>query len=254
MIKGHLTLDHVLDAALPALQLSVRCAPKQKAFAIKCMGDLSGLMLVVHKNAARKRSSAATLTLQHALNLLDALPTGESTPNDGYAVTVVGVMKEHAGVLEMHLSGMWFLKECISTAGMDAAITESDRIVPTSNTYTGDVSWIVNTGGASVIPNLVGEEQLLIGSPVVKAVQDIQLCQNLGSQCQEFFSAGNMQRAELTFAAEHTTRLKTNEMCKNQDCEDFAADMHNYMRACTHAFVMTVVTEHIRRCCVVTHD
>jgi hypothetical protein len=43
-------------------------------------------------------------------------------------------------VLEMQLSGMWFLKECISTVGMDTAITESDRIVPTSNTYTGDVS------------------------------------------------------------------------------------------------------------------
>ena len=54
-----------------------------------------------------------------------------------------------------------------------------------------------------------------------------------------------MQRAELTFAAEHTTRLKTSELYKNQDCEDFAADMRNYMRVSTLAFVMTETTEHM---------
>ncbi len=96
-----------------------------------------------------------------------------------------------------------------------------------------------------MIPNLVGEEQLLLGSPVVQTVQDIQVCQNLGNQFQELFSTGDMQRAELAFAAAHTTRLKTSELCKNQDCEDFAADMRNYMRTNTHAFVMTAVSEHM---------
>jgi hypothetical protein len=118
-------------------------------------------------------------------------------------------------------------------------------IVPTSNTYTGDVSWLVNSNGASVIPNLVGEEQLLLGSPVVQAAHDLQLCQKLSAQCQELFSAGDVQKAELAFAAAHTARLKTSELCKAQDCEDFAADMRNYMSASTHAFVMAAAAEHM---------
>jgi len=147
---------------------------------------------------------------------------------------------------------------CIADTLTNAKWTEADgelwmqifcncltSIVPTSNTYTGDVSWLVNSGGASIIPSLVGEEQLLLGSPVVQAVHDIQLCQKLGSQCQELFSAGEMQRAEMAFVAAHTARLKTSELCKNQDCEDFAADMRNYMSASTHAFIMTAAAEHM---------
>jgi hypothetical protein len=112
-------------------------------------------------------------------------------------------------------------------------------IVPACNTYTSDASWLVNADGVRVIPNLVGEEQLLLGSPVVQAVQDIQSCQHLSGLCQEMFSSGDLQKSELAFRAAHEARLKTVELCKSQDCEDFAADMRNYFGASTHVHVMT---------------
>jgi len=118
-------------------------------------------------------------------------------------------------------------------------------IVPASNTYTGDASWLVNAAGANVIPNLVGEEQLLLGSPVVQNVEDIKLCQKYTSQCQDLFSMGEVQKAELAFREAHTARMKTTELCKNQDCEDFTADMRNYMSASAHADVMTKTAQHM---------
>jgi len=112
-------------------------------------------------------------------------------------------------------------------------------IVPSCNTYTSDASWLVNSSGVRVIPNLVGEDQLLLGSPAVQAVQDIKTCQHLSALCQNLFSNADMQKAELAFRAAHEARLKTVELCKSQDCEDFAADMRNYFGASTHAHVMT---------------
>ena len=111
-------------------------------------------------------------------------------------------------------------------------------IVPSCNTYTGDASWLVGSDGVRVIPNLVGEEQMLLGSPLVQAVQDIQTCQHLSAVCAEMFSGGDLQRSELAFSAAHEARLKTSELGKKQDCEDFAADMRNYLSASTHAYVM----------------
>jgi len=111
-------------------------------------------------------------------------------------------------------------------------------IVPACNTYTGDASWLVNADGVRVIPNLVGEEQMLLGSPLVQAVHDINACQQLSGMCTEMFSGGDLQRSELAFRAAHEARLKTSELGKKQDCEDFAADMRNYLSASTHAYVM----------------
>ena len=111
-------------------------------------------------------------------------------------------------------------------------------IVPACNTYTGDASWLVNSDGVRVIPNLVGEEQMLLGSPLVQAVHDINACQQLSGMCTEMFSGGDLQRSELAFRAAHEARLKTSELGKKQDCEDFAADMRNYLSASTHAYVM----------------
>jgi len=111
-------------------------------------------------------------------------------------------------------------------------------IVPSCNTYTGDASWLVNSDGVRVIPNLVGEEQMLLGSPLVQAVHDINTCKQLSAMCTEMFSSGDLQRSELAFRAAHEARMKTSELCKKQDCEDFAADMRHYMTASTHAYVM----------------
>lgn len=111
-------------------------------------------------------------------------------------------------------------------------------IVPSCNTYTGDASWLVNSDGVRVIANLVGEEQMLLGSPLVQAVHDINTCQHLSGVCKAMFSGGDLQRSELAFRAAHEARLKTSELCKKQDCEDFAADMRNYLSASTHAYVM----------------
>ena len=118
-------------------------------------------------------------------------------------------------------------------------------IVPASNTYTGDASWLVNTAGATVIPNLVGEEQLLLGSPVVQNVEDLRSCHKYTAQCQDLFSIGDVQKAELAFRAAHAARMKTTELCKAQDCEDFTADMRNYMSASAHADVMTQTAHHM---------
>lgn len=118
-------------------------------------------------------------------------------------------------------------------------------IVPASNTYTGDASWLVSTAGANVIPHLTGEEQLLLGSPVVQNVEDLRSCQNYTSQCQDLFSIGDVQKAELAFRKAHTARMKTTELCKGQDCEDFTADMRNYMSASAHADVMTKTAQHM---------
>jgi len=111
-------------------------------------------------------------------------------------------------------------------------------IVPACNTYTGDASWLVNADGVRVIPNLVGEEQMLLGSPLVQAVHEINTCKHLSGLCTEMFSAGDLQRSELAFRAAHEARLKTSELCKKQDCEDFAADMRHYLSASTHVYVM----------------
>lgn len=118
-------------------------------------------------------------------------------------------------------------------------------IVPAANTYTGDASWLVNADGARVIANVVGEEQLLLGSPVIQAVQDIGLCEHYSGLCQMLFSSGALQQSELAFRAAHTARLKTCELGKQQDCEDFAADMRNYFNASTHAHVMARTAEHM---------
>ena len=118
-------------------------------------------------------------------------------------------------------------------------------IVPACNSYVGDVSWLVNTTGATVIPKLVGEEQLLIGSPVMQAMQDLGMCQLLSRQCQELLASGQIQKAELAFAAAHTARLKTCELGKGQDCEDFAADLRHYQRASEDEGVMTKVATHM---------
>ena len=118
-------------------------------------------------------------------------------------------------------------------------------IVPAANTYTGDASWLVNADGARVLPNVVGEEQLLLGSPVIQTVQDIGLCQHFSDLCKQLFSSGDLQKSELAFRAAHEARLKTCELGKKQDCEDFAADMRNYFNASTHAHVMTKAAEHM---------
>jgi hypothetical protein len=118
-------------------------------------------------------------------------------------------------------------------------------IVPACNTYVGDASWLVNTTGVSIIPKLVGEEQLLLGSPAVQAVQDLGACQQLSRQCQELLGAGQMQKAELAFRAAHAARLKTCELGKRQDCEDFAADMRHYLHASAHEGVMTQAATHM---------
>jgi hypothetical protein len=118
-------------------------------------------------------------------------------------------------------------------------------IVPASNTYTGDASWLVNSHGAQVIPSMVGEEQLLLGSPAIQAVQDIQECEHLSGMCKDLFSMADLQKSELAFRAAHEARLKTCELCKKQDCEDFAADMRNYLCASTHASVMTTTANHM---------
>ena len=112
-------------------------------------------------------------------------------------------------------------------------------IVPAGNTYTGDASWLVSSSGVQVIPSLTGEEQLLLGSPAIQAVQDIQACEHLSGMCKELFSMADLQKSELAFRAAHEARLKTCELCKKQDCEDFAADMRNYLSASAHAVVMT---------------
>ena len=118
-------------------------------------------------------------------------------------------------------------------------------IVPACNSYVGDASWLVNTAGATVIPKLVGEEQLLLGSPAVQAVHDLFACQQLSRQCQELLGHGQMQKAELAFRAAHTARLKTCELGKSQDCEDFAADMRHYTHASAHAGVMAKAAAHM---------
>ena len=118
-------------------------------------------------------------------------------------------------------------------------------IVPACNSYVGDASWLVNSAGVSVIPKLVGEEQLLIGSPAVQAFQDLGTCQQLSRQCQEFLGNGQMQKAELAFRAAHNARLKTCELGKSQDCEDFAADMRHYLHASAHEGVMTKAATHM---------
>jgi hypothetical protein len=118
-------------------------------------------------------------------------------------------------------------------------------IVPACNTYVGDVAWLVNTHGSSVIPKLIGEEQLLLGSPAVQAVQDLGACQQLSRQCQELLGNGQIQKAELLFQAAHTARLKTCELGKSQDCEDFTADMRHYMHASAHEGIMTHAATHM---------
>jgi hypothetical protein len=118
-------------------------------------------------------------------------------------------------------------------------------IVPACNKYVGDVSWLVNMNGANVIPKLTGEEQLLIGSPAVQALQDLGACQQLSRQCQELLGNGAMQKAELAFRAAHTARLKTCELGKSQDCEDFAADMRHYLAASAHEGVMSKAATHM---------
>ena len=118
-------------------------------------------------------------------------------------------------------------------------------IVPACNSYVGDVSWLVNTTGVNVIPKLVGEEQLLIGSPAVQALHDLFACQQLSKQCQELLGNGQVQKAELAFRAAHSARLKTCELGKSQDCEDFAADMRHYMNASAHEGVMTKAAMHM---------
>ena len=50
-----------------------------------------------------------------------------------------------------------------------------------------------DTIGANVIPKLTGEEQLLIGSPAVQALQDLGACQQLSRQCQELLGNGALQ-------------------------------------------------------------
>ena len=116
-------------------------------------------------------------------------------------------------------------------------------IVPACNTYTGDASWLVDSDGVRVIPKLVGEEQLLLGAPLVQAVQDMQNCQHLSGKCREMCAAGDLQKAELFFHAAHEARLRTTELGKNQDCEDFTADMRNLMAASSHTYVMTTTAE-----------
>jgi hypothetical protein len=119
-------------------------------------------------------------------------------------------------------------------------------IVPACNSYVGDDSWLVNTSGTtSVIPKLVGEEQLLIGSPAVQAIQDLGVCQLLSRQCQELLANGQIQKVELAFAAAHAARLKTSELGKGQDCEDFAADFRHYARASADEAVMTKAATHM---------
>ena len=118
-------------------------------------------------------------------------------------------------------------------------------IVPACNSYVGDVSWLVNTNGVSLIPKLTGEEQLLLGSPAVQAVQDLRDCQQLSRQCQELLGNGLVQKAELAFRAAHTARLRTCELGKSQDCEDFAADMRHYTLASADEGVMTKVATHM---------
>jgi hypothetical protein len=118
-------------------------------------------------------------------------------------------------------------------------------IVPACNSYVGDASWLVNTNGVSVIPRLVGEEQLLLGSPAVQALEDLNACNHLSSLCQELLGNGQIQKAELAFAAAHTARLKTCELGKSQDCEDFAADFRHYRRASRDERVMTQVAAHM---------
>jgi hypothetical protein len=61
--------------------------------------------------------------------------------------------------------------------------------------------------------------------------------------CKELFSMADLQKSELAFRAAHEARLKTCELCKKQDCEDFAADMRNYMSASAHAVVMTTTAK-----------
>ena len=118
-------------------------------------------------------------------------------------------------------------------------------IVPACNSYVGDASWLVNTSGVNVIPRLVGEEQLLLGSPAVQALEDLAACNHLSSLCQELLGNGQIQKAELAFAAAHTARLKTCELGKSQDCEDFAADFRHYRRASRDERVMTQVATHM---------
>ena len=118
-------------------------------------------------------------------------------------------------------------------------------IVPAWNSYVGDASWLVNSAGVSVIPKLVGEEQLFIGSPAVQTVTDLYACQMLSLQCKELLGDGQMQKAELAFRAAHSARLKTCELGKSQDCEDFAADMRHYTRASAHEGVMAKAATHM---------
>ena len=118
-------------------------------------------------------------------------------------------------------------------------------IVPACNSYVGDVSWLVNTTGVNVIPKLVGEEQLLIGSPAVQALHDLLACQQLSKQCQELLGNGQVQKAELAFRAAHSARLKTCELGKSQDCEDFAADLRHYTQASAHEGVMAKAATHM---------
>jgi hypothetical protein len=118
-------------------------------------------------------------------------------------------------------------------------------IVPASNTYVGDAAWLVNTTGVKLIPKLTGEEQLLIGSPAVQALQDLAACSQLSRQCQELLGNGQLQKAELAFRAAHSARLKTCELGKRQDCEDFAADMRHYLHASAHEGVMGKAAAHM---------
>jgi len=118
-------------------------------------------------------------------------------------------------------------------------------IVPACNSYVGDAAWLVNTDGASVIPKLVGEEQLLLDSPAVQGLQDLHQCQALSTQCHELLGNGEILKAELAFAAAHTARLKTCELGKSQDCEDFAADLRHYQRASRDERVMTNVAQYM---------
>ena len=118
-------------------------------------------------------------------------------------------------------------------------------IVPACNSYVGDVSWLVNTNGVSLIPKLTGEEQLLLGSPAVQAVEDLRECQLLSRQCQELLGNGQVDKAELAFRAAHAARLKTCELGKSQDCEDFASDMRHYTNASKDERIMAKVATHM---------
>jgi hypothetical protein len=102
-------------------------------------------------------------------------------------------------------------------------------IVPACNTYTGDASWLVDSDGVRVIPKLVGEEQLLLGAPLVQAVQDMQNCQHLSGKCREMCARSRMIARKLGSLGAREDRTDFRCIICPHNCDEEPPSATNHM-------------------------